>query len=52
MLTGLGSPPGATVVMDAGIATEAQLTWLRAQGYHCVVVSRLRERQFDPAQPH
>ena len=49
MLAGLGAPPGATVVMDAGIATEANLTWLRAQGYHYVVVSRLRERQFDPA---
>ena len=49
MLTGLNAPPGATVVMDAGIATEANLTWLRAQGYHYVVVSRLRERQFDPA---
>jgi len=50
MLTGLGAPPGATVVMDAGIATEANLTWLREKGYHYVVVSRLRERQFDPAQ--
>ena len=49
MLSGLGAPPGATVVMDAGIATEANLAWLRAQGYHYVVVSRLRERQFDPA---
>ena len=49
MLTGLGAPNGATVVMDAGIATEANLGWLRAQGYHYVVVSRLRERQFDPA---
>ena len=49
MLTGLGAPSGATVVMDAGIATEANLTWLRAQGYHYVVVSRLRGRQFDPA---
>ena len=49
MLSGLGAPRGATVVMDAGIATEANLTWLRAQGYHYVVVSRLRERQFDPA---
>jgi hypothetical protein len=48
MLTGLGAPPGATVVMDAGIPTEANLTWLRAQGYHYVVVSRLRARQFDP----
>ena len=49
MLTGLGAPSGATVVMDAGIATEANLTCLRAQGYQYVVVSRLRERQFDPA---
>jgi transposase len=49
MLAGLGAPPGATVVMDAGIATEANLGWLRAQGYHSVVVSKLRERQFDPA---
>jgi transposase len=49
MLSGLGAPSGATVVMDAGIATEANLSWLRTQGYHYVVVSRLRERQFDPA---
>ena len=49
MLTSLGAPSGATVVMDAGIAIEANLTWLRAQGYQYVVVSRLRERQFDPA---
>jgi transposase len=49
MLTGLGAPAGATVVMDAGIATEANLSWLRAQGYHYVVVSKLRERRFDPA---
>ena len=47
MLTGLHAAPGATVVMDAGIATQANLTWLREQGYHYVVVSKLRERQFD-----
>lgn len=34
--------------MDAGIATEANLGWLKANGYHYVVVSRKRERQFDP----
>ncbi len=50
MLSGLGAPAGATVVMDAGIATEANLKFLRQQGYHYVVVSRLRQRQFDPAQ--
>ena len=49
MLTGLDAAPGATVVMDAGIATEANLKWLREQGYHYVVVSKLRERQFDPS---
>ena len=47
MLTGLHAAPGATVVMDAGIAAQANLTWLREQGYHYVVVSKLRERQFD-----
>ena len=33
MLQGLGAPPGALVVMDRGIATEDNLTWLRAQGH-------------------
>ena len=49
MLTGLHAAPGATVVMDAGIAALANLSWLREQGYHYVVASKLRERQFDPA---
>ena len=49
MLTGLDAALGATVVMDAGISTEANLSWLREQGYDYVVVSKLRERQFDPA---
>lgn len=49
MLTGLSAPTGAAVVMDAGIATEANLDWLKANGYHYVVVSRKRDRQFDPA---
>jgi len=42
MLTGLGAPSGATVVMDAGIATEAYLTWLRDEGYHYVVGPAIR----------
>ncbi|MGH8853816.1 MAG: IS1634 family transposase [Telluria sp.] len=49
MLAGLSAPKGATVAMDAGIATEANLAWLREHGYHYVVVSRQRERRFDPA---
>ena len=48
MLTDLAAPKGATVAMDAGIATEANLAWLKTQGYHYVVVSRKRERYFDP----
>ena len=50
MLTGLDATPGAPVGMDAGIAAQATLSWLREQGYHYVVVSKLRERQFDPSQ--
>ena len=49
MLKELGAAPGATVVMDAGIASEANLVWLKGHGYEYVVVSRKRHRQFDPA---
>ena len=50
MLTDLKAKPGAVVVMDAGIATEANLTWLKERGYDYLVVSRKRNRQFDPEQ--
>jgi transposase len=50
MLKGLDAPKGALVIMDAGIATEANLTWLREQGYRYLAVSRERSRQFDPNQ--
>ena len=40
MLNGLSAPPGALVVMDRGIATEANLAWLREHGYRYLVVSR------------
>lgn len=49
MLEGLGAPRGALVVMDAGIATEENVLWLRTQGYRYLVVSRERQRQFDAA---
>jgi transposase len=39
------APP--TVVLDAGIATEENIAWLREHGYRYVVVSRRRHRQFD-----
>ena len=47
MLKGLGAPVGALVVMDAGIATEANLIWLSEHGYRYLVVSRERARQFE-----
>lgn len=47
MLDELGVPAGAMVVMDAGIATEANLRWLAEQGYRYLVVRRGGERQFD-----
>ncbi len=47
MLSGLGAPTGALVVMDAGIATEANLIWLGEHGYRYLVVSRERARQFE-----
>jgi transposase len=50
MLTGLGAPAGALVILDAGIATEANLVWLREQGYRYLVVRRGGARQFDPAR--
>jgi hypothetical protein len=50
MLRGLHAPAGTLVVMDRGIATEENLTWLKAHGYRYVVVSREKSRQFDPLQ--
>jgi transposase len=49
MLAQLGAVPGVTVVMDAGIAPEANLAWLKQHGYQYLVVSRKQTRQFDPA---
>jgi transposase len=47
MLDSLSAPPGALVIMDAGIATEANLIWLNEQGYRYLVVRRGGTRQFD-----
>ena len=50
MLEHLALAPGAvapTVVLDAGIATEENLTWLAEQNYRYLVVSRERHQQFD-----
>ena len=50
MLTGLNAPVGAMVIMDAGIATEANLAWLAKHGYRYLVVRRAGARHFDEAQ--
>jgi hypothetical protein len=50
MLEGLRAPTGAMVVMDAHIATAANLQCLVAQGYRYLVARRGGERQFDPDQ--
>ena len=47
MLKDLDALAGALIVMDAGIATEVNLRWLREHGYHYLVVSRERARQFE-----
>ena len=48
MLEALHAPADALVVMDAGVATEANVVWLRENGYRYLVVSRERARRFDP----
>ena len=47
MLEALGAPPGSRVVLDWGIATQEQVTWLSEHGYRYIVVSRERRRRFD-----
>jgi transposase len=50
MLSGLKAPPGALVIMDAGIATQANIDWLIAHKYRYLVVRRGGMRQFDASQ--
>lgn len=47
MLRGLSAPQGARIVMDRGIATEANIAWLHEHGYRYIVVSRERRRGAD-----
>ena len=49
MLQGLNAPQGALVVMDRGIASQANIDWLVEHGFHYLVVSRERKRHFDAA---
>ena len=48
MLSALEAPREAPVVMDADVATDDNVTWLRDSGYRYLVVSRERVRRFDP----
>lgn len=47
MLCDLKAAQGTIVVLDAGIASEENIAWLKEQDYHYLVVSRKRKRQFD-----
>lgn len=51
MLTGLNAPSEAVVIMDRGIATEANIAWLVAHHYRYLVVNRELSRRFDDSQP-
>lgn len=48
MLKALQAPKGALVVLDRGIATEENLTWMQETGYRYLVVNRGRKREFTP----
>ena len=50
MLDGLKAPLGALVIMDAGIATQANIDWLIEHKYRYLVVRRGGTRQFDASQ--
>src|SRR5699024_4172052 len=41
------APANALVVMDRGIASQANIDWLADQGYRYLVVSRQQKRAFD-----
>ncbi len=40
ILTELHAQPEATIVLDAGFATEENISWLTEKGFHYIVVSR------------
>ncbi len=47
MSESLGAPQGGVVIMDRGLATKANLAWLRTNDYPYLVVSRDNTRVFD-----
>ncbi len=48
--TGLPEDKQPTIIMDAGIATEENITWLKEHQYNYLVVSRKKHREFDESQ--
>jgi transposase len=50
MLKGLDAPKDAMVIMDRGIATEANIDWLTEHHYRYLVVSREKNRRFNANQ--
>ena len=50
MLKGLDAPPSAMVILDRGIATEANIAWLIEHKYRYLVVNRQQSREFDETQ--
>ena len=48
MLTALQAPKATLVVLDRGIATEQNLSWMQTEGYRYLVVNRGRERECVP----
>ena len=44
-LVGLKLPQPPVVIMDAGIASEDNITWLKEQGLQYIVVSRKRDKE-------
>jgi len=46
----LFAKPKPTIIMDAGIATEENIEWLKKEKYRYLVVSRKRHREFDADQ--
>lgn len=50
LLERLQATSGALVVLDAGIASEDNIQWLRDHDFRYLVVSRKRHREFDASQ--
>lgn len=50
MLKGLDAPPEAMVIVDWGIATEANIAWLIEHKYRYLVVNRGQNRKFEESQ--